>query len=398
MMPQQLALPGFGGGQSLGNARGVVIIDTSLAQRAAVALRRVGQDMSKAFKPLETTLKNLGRDFEKMKRSIAALGAGAGITAALGLNAARDVRNYRIQFNALLKDEIEAEAVMRSLTKQANRFGIEVNEVWQLGRSLIPVLEDGAESLDVWVKRAALLASTNPLKGTTDAVRAIQEFLAGQPISIQRLFNIDPNLIEEAQDQFEDVGEQLDFILEKMGANEDAAEAMANEWVSLKNELKLALAEGFTPLLETLAPIVREFTAMLTELRETNPELLKFGAGLISVVAVGAPLILFLGKVIGLLKTIKALSIAPTLGKAGVLGAAVAGGAAAGVGIARGIGRATGDERLQEFGLSDAFETFKQMLFLAADTYTKYSVIVITLLSKAVAGIVRAFALASCPF
>lgn len=380
------------GGQNLGNAHGVITIDTSQPKQAAVTLRRVGRNMGEAFKPIQTGINRVRADIKKMNREILAIGAGASITAALGLDAARDVRNYRIQFESLLKDEKEAAEVMRSLTDQANKFGIEVNEVWQLGRSLIPVLEDGAESLDVWVKRAALLASTNPLKGTTDAVRAIQEFLAGQPISLQRLFNIDPNLIKQAQSQFEDVGEQLDFILGKMGATEEGAEAMANEFVSLRNEIKQALAVGFTPLLETLGPIVRQFTELITQLRETNPEILSFGAGLISVVAVGAPLLVFLGKVIDSLQTIKSLSIAPTLGRAGVYGAAVAGGAAAGVGVARGIGRATGDERLQEFGIKDAIETFKQALFIVVDMYTKFTTTVIIVMSRGVEGFVKALA------
>lgn len=376
----------------LGNAHGVISIDTSPAKRAAIELKRVGREMGVAFKPVETTIKRLQSDLKALRRGIAALGAGAGIATVLGVNAARDIRAYRIQFEALLGDEKEAADVMRTLTDQANRFGIEVNEVFQLGRSLIPVLEDGAESLDVWVKRAALLASTNPLKGTTDAVRAIQEFLAGQPISIQRLFNIDPNLIKEAQDMFTDAGEQLDFILGRMGATEDAATAMANEFVTLTNEIKLALATAFTPLLETLGPIVRQFTEMIAGLRETNPELLTFGAGLVSVVAVGAPLLLFLIKVIDSLKMIKALSIAPTLGKAGVFGAAVAGGAAAGVGAVRAVGRATGDERLQKFGIKDAFETLKQALFVVTNMLTQGVTAWVVIVSKGVSMIVKAFA------
>ena len=392
-MPTQLALPGMAGG--LGHAHGVVSIDTSSATAAAVTLRRVGQDMGKAFKPVQTTITRLRGDLRMMSREIAAIGAGATITAVLGLNAARDVRNYRIQFRALLKDEQEAERVMRGLTDQANRFGIEVNEVWQLGRSLIPVLEDGAASLDDWVVRAALLASTNPLKGTTDAVRAIQEYLAGQTISLQRLFNIDPNMIADAQAQFEDVGEQLDFILSKMGANEDAAAAMANEWVSLRNELKLALATGFTPLMETLAPIVRQFTELLSSLRETNPEILALGAGLISIVAVGAPLLVFLGKGIDSLQTIKALSIAGSLGRAGVYGAAIAAGTAAGVGATRAIGSATGDERLQKYGLKDVIETIKKAIFIVVDMLTKAETLWVSIVSKAVAGIVKAFAFAT---
>jgi len=392
-MPTQLALPGMMGG--LGHAHGSISIDTSLAERAAVTIKRVGRDMGESFKSLQTSVNRLGSDIKAMNRELMAIGAGAGLVTAFGLNAARDVRNYRVQFRALLKDEQEADRVMRSLTDQANDFGIEVNEVWQLGRSLIPVLEDGAESLDQWVTRAALLASTNPLKGTTDAVRAIQEYLAGQTISLQRLFNIDPNLIAEAQAQFEDVGEQLDFILGQMGANEDAARAMANEWVSLRNEIKMALAEGFTPLLETLAPLVRRFTNLLQNLRETNPEILSFGAGLITVVAVGAPLLVFLGKVIESLRTIKSLSIAGSLGKAGVYGAAVATGGAIGIEAVQAAGRATGNEQLQQYGIKDAIETIKKAILVVSDMLTKMAVIWVSVVAKGAAEFAKAITYAT---
>ena len=76
---------------------------------------------------------------------------------------------------------------------------------------------------------------------------------------MQRLFNVDPNLIAEAQAQFQGVGEQLDYILGRMGATEEGAKEMADAWVGVKNELRLALTDGFTPLLETIQPLLVQF-------------------------------------------------------------------------------------------------------------------------------------------
>ncbi len=372
-------MPVFGGlfgvagiGAELGTARGAIVIDTSQAQSAAQTMRRVGQDIEQSFTGIGGTIQGIGKQIKSFQRELTVLGAAAGAITGFGLGSARDLRNYRVQFGALLGDYGKAERVMTRLTEQANRFGMEVTEVWQLGRSLIPVLEDGADTLDVWVKRAALLASTNPLKGTTDAVRAIQEYLAGQPRSLQFLFNVDPNLIQEAQRASQDYGEQLDYILTRMGATEEGALAMADAWVAVRNELKLLVGTAFTPFLQELQPILRGVSDFISRLRESDPELLTFGAGLVGAAAAAAPLLIVLGQVIGALGKIKGLVAAvPLLGKLGVTGAALAVGAGAGVGIARGIGTATGDERMAGINLSDIGETIKQAAFVAVDTLNK---------------------------
>jgi hypothetical protein len=383
---------GGAGAQSLGTAKGSIVIDTSQAEQAVGAVRRVGQNMAQSLGSASTGVNKFVKDIRSLRSELLMLGtAAAGITL-FGLGSAKELRNYRVQFNQLLGDERKAAEVMERLTDQANRFGLEITEVWQLGRALIPVLEDGAASLDVWVKRAALLASTNPLKGTTDAVRAIQEYLAGQPRSLQFLFNVDPNLIQEAKNQYSDVGQQLDYILTRMGATEKGAEQMADAWVSVKNELKLVMATAFTPLLEALQPILHSLAELLSNIRETAPGLLSLGAGFASIVAVGAPLLVFLGQVIGSLQKIKTLiptikAAGPALGKLGLYGGAVAAGGAAGIGIVRGIGRATGDERLQNYALKDAWTTVKQAIFVVHDMMTKVGEMVAIVLAKAGLGL-----------
>jgi len=375
-MPLQPFLPGMGGAAGahrMGRAHGVIEIDTSPLRRGLMEVKRVGQQMGDAFKGMRTQIRNVNDDISKMRRELGMISAGAGLLTGIGLAEARTLRQYRITFTQLLGDVDSANRLMEDLTKEANRFGIEVNEVWQLGRALLPVLDDGAETLDEWVKRAALLASTNPLKGTTDAVRAIQEYLAGQPRSLQYLFNVPPELIQEAKQQYQDVGDQLDYILRQMGATETAAEEMANAWIGVRNELKLTLAEGFTPLLEGLRPILTDFREFISTLRDTHPELLNIAAGFTVFTGTATTTLLVLNQVLGALQKIKGLSIAPALGAVGAYAGALAIGTAGGLAVSRGIGRATGRQDMAQENLQSIIETLKQAVIVAVDTWTKAS-------------------------
>ena len=218
-MPIQPFLPGLAGGggaggHRLGRAHGIIEISTAAAERAVVKIRRVGQQMSDAFKPVGQTIQGVQRDIASMKQELTGISVGAGLLTGFGLKAARDVRNYRIRFRELTGDFESADELMEDLKEQANLFGIELTEVYQMGATLLPVLEGGTAELDEWVKRAALLQTLNPMKNTRDAIRAIQEYLAGQERSLQYLFNIPPEAIQEAKAQFTDAGDQLDYLFE----------------------------------------------------------------------------------------------------------------------------------------------------------------------------------------
>ncbi|HKI69924.1 MAG TPA: hypothetical protein VKA67_10070, partial [Verrucomicrobiae bacterium] len=236
------------GQNSLGFAKGSIIIDTSGAQGAAMTMRRVGQDIRGSLDNAGRGAMSFSEGIRAIRSELVAVGAAGAILTKIGLDGAKSIRNYRVSFTQLLGDERQATELMRQLTDQANMFGLEVEETWQLARALLPSLEGNTEELGKFVTQAALLASTNPLKSTVDASRAIQEYLSGQTISLQRLFNVDPNIIAEAQAQFEGVGDQLDYILNRLGATEEGALQMADAFVGTKNELKLLLSEGFTPL------------------------------------------------------------------------------------------------------------------------------------------------------
>lgn len=420
-------------GRGLGQAIGSIRIDTSGAESAANRMRSIGRNIADSIKPasdgvstfiartqqigtntagidvfirkmreagvqVKTTrlsLSDIGKGINVVRGELIALGAGAAILGKIGLSGAKSIRNYRTSFANLLGDEKQAVALMGQLTDSANDFGIEVEEVWQLARALLPTLRGNTAELNTFVKRAALLASTNPLKSTADAARAIQEFLAGQTISLQRLFNVDPNIIEEAKNQFKDVGSQLDFILNRLGATEEGARAMADATVGVKNELKLLLAEGFTPLFQALQPILTRFREFIQNLRETSPQVLTIGASFVTATAAITPMVLVLGRVLEVAQKLKALNLAANLGgigpalvKAGLLGGAAVVGANIGLQVGKGIGRATGNEQIANTTFQDVATTFKRIVFIVASAISSLSAKIVTGVSRAVAAFI----------
>src|SRR5690606_34962306 len=147
---------------------------------------------------------------------------------------------------------------------------------------------------------------------------------------------------QEAQNQVNTGGHHLDYILLRLGATEEGATAMANACVGVRHELKLARAEGFTPLVQDLPPLPTAFRASVQERRQSNPEILTLGAGMTSAAAAGAPLLLLLGQMLSLLEKIRAIkrpaSLLAALGVVGGTGVAVAGGVGVGIQATRAIG------------------------------------------------------------
>jgi hypothetical protein len=385
---------GAGGGRPLGVASGEIRIDTSQAERARVEIRRVGQDMATAFKPASNAIRAFGRDIQTMRGELLALSVASAGLVASGIKAVQTIRGAEIQFRALLGSEQMASRTMGQLDDLANKFGLRLRDVYSTANALLPVLKGNTDELDEWVSRAARLATRSPFAGTEkaadDATRAIAEFMAGQEISLQRLFNIAPDIIHQAVAQAEgDRGTALDLILERVGATEEAAKEMADTWqgamARLENATVKALDQAFRPMLDDfITPGIEKVADFVATLQEANPALLQIGVGAAGVIAVGAPLLLFLGAVITSLQTIRTLSIAPALGRVAGVGLATAGGFLLGAAGTRAIGRATGNEDLANLSNQEALgrilEFFKQL-----------AVIVAVLVDKALAPAIVAF-------
>jgi hypothetical protein len=371
-----------GGGASLGTARGAIIISTEGVSRAAVEVRRVSGDVERSFEKIgqsaDRNAREAGRSFQGLSGTLRSLRGellGVSLVAGgflkFGIDAATSLRGMRIQFREMLGDEQKATVVMGQLREQADKYGLSMQDVNATAAALLPSLQGNTAELDKWVSRAARLSTKGPFAGTEkasrDATRAIAEFIAGQEISLQRLFNITPNVIAQAKaESGGDVGRALDLILEKVGATERGAMDMGNSFQGAMNRARNAAIEaldaGFTPILdEFLTPAVEKATEFLSVLQRTNPELLTMGAGLTTITAVGAPVLLFLGQMVQTLGALARLGIAGGLGLS--VGAGAIAGTAAGFQGVRAIGRATGDERLQNADMSDFFKALNNMAF-----------------------------------
>jgi len=369
---------GVGSGRSLGVATGSIRIDTSQVEQAGVTVKRVSGEITQAFGQAGRGVQAFGKDIQAMRGELVAISLASASFVKLGIDAAQSLRGARIQLRELLGSEAKADAVMKSMAAQANKFGLNLAETNSLAIALLPQLKGNTAELDKWVDRAARLSAKGPFGGTEraakDATRAVAEFISGQTISLQRLFNINPAVVQEAIAKAGgDEGKALDLILNKIGATEQAAVDMGNTFagamIRAKNAATIALDEGFAPILDKfLTPGLNILTEWVMTLSETNPLILEFAAGFTAVAATGAPLLLILGQVITSLEKIRALSIAPSLAKVGLTGLAVAGGVGVGIEATRAIGRTTGNEQAANADVNQLVAVLKQAALLAANS------------------------------
>lgn len=378
-----MSLPS-GPSNSLGIARAQITMDLSALLAAQAQIRTIAGQMSRDISGIGGTigggagggLNQLGQSARQaqgflggLRTEVLALGATGGLVTKFGLDAALSVRNYGVAFTQFTGSQKESSKLMSELTKKADEFGLEVEGVWQLGRSLLPILKGNTAELDKWVVRGAMLRSVFPAAQKGAETRAISEFMAGQTMSMQRLFNIPPSIIAQAKAQFSDIGDQIDFILQRMGATEAGARQMANGFVSVTNELKLAAATGFEPLFKAMQPVLHGFTEFLQGLRDTNPGILTFGAGVAAIAAVGAPSLLLLNQMVIAAQKLKVLG---ALGAGGLYAGAALAGATIGVQTMRGIGQATGNESLKSTSLQSVFKSYAQVAFIEMVGIVKY--------------------------
>lgn len=360
---------GATGGANMGVATGTITLNTSQLAQAVATARGLAQQLNQAMNQAgagatraNTGFAQMAANLRSVNTELLAIGAGAGLLTKLGLDGAMNLRNYNIAFRQFVGSQKEAEALTNRLIEAANRYGLEWENTVQLGRALLPSLKEGAKDLDSWISRAARLRSLFPTATRGSETIAISEFLAGQTTSLERRFNVPRGLVDEAVAKFKDLGQALDYILERRGATEEAAVAMANAFVGVRNELTLLLAQGFTPLFQALQPVLKSFRDFLTMLRDTQPGAVTAGAGLITLAAAGAPALLLFNQLVSAAEKLKALGVLGGLGKAGGVG--LAAGAAVGLNTVgnRVIGSITGNKEQANTSLADSFTYFKNGL------------------------------------
>lgn len=427
------------GGRSLGQAAGSININTSPARKAVGEMRTIGRDIGRAMSPasqgvddfigrfrdgrirtfargvqqsfgqmvssIKSGARSVGQNLDRMGAGIRslrgelfALGAGAAILTKIGLGTAASLEESQIILEDMVGSQKEANILMDSLRKQANRAGIPFGDLLDASRRLLPTLNRNTAELERWIPIVRRVATLNRQEGISGAAFAINEALSSggtDLVSLAERFNISRVQLREALAQTGgDFAAALDLVLNRMGVLNTTADRMGETFGASLNRARDAasqlLAAGFQPLLQALTPILQRTADWLNRLRELNPEVVKIGGGLVAAVAAGTPFLLFLGQVLETMQKIKALGLAqhlaklgPLLGQVAVLGGAAIVGGNIGLQVGRGIGRATGNEQVANTTFQDVATTFKRVVFVVAAAISGLS-------AKIVSGVTRA--------
>lgn len=239
------------------------------------------------------------------------IGAGASLLTGIGLKFAGDMEVARIQLEAMTGSLAKGNALMERLRERGRQAGVPFQQMLTFATQLLPTLNRSTEELDRWfdiVRRTAVL-NRGPTGGIQGAAFSLREaFLSVQAggrdfVSLADRFNISKVALQRALDvSGGDFIKAMDAVLDQMGITTEMADRMAD---SFNNGLLLArdaalqlLGEGFGPLVAILGPMLQGAAEWMAQLRQTNPEVLALGAGLLVVVAAAAPLLLLMERLV----------------------------------------------------------------------------------------------------
>lgn len=393
------------GGQQLGTARGSVSIDLTDLRNTVGVARGVSQQVAQSFNAIDVaskkTLANLAsfsRGIGQIKSELTGLSIGAGIISGIGISTAASFQDSEVALRGLAGGAKQATTLVENLRKQARDAGLPFADMLAMARRLLPTFQGNVKELERWsdiIKRVAVL---NTQEGLAGAAFSVNEALVSQGrdlVSLAERFNISRSQIRaELEQNGGDFYQALDVVLQRMGITSDTARELGQTFNAsfrvAKDAALQLLAEGFTPLLQTLTPLLHQSAAWLATLRQTNPAIAQIGAGLTATVAVGAPLLLLFNQLVEAGTKLKTLGILGGLGRAGVLGGAVGVGAVAGVGIVNAVGSATGNQAQQNFSLNEAWLRLRQVMVIVAKGISDIDVMIRTTLVNALRTLVNA--------
>lgn len=375
-----------GGAQNLGTARGSIEISTSDLRNVAGVVRSVATDVSRqmgtidaAAKRTQATFLSLSRGIGQIKGELTGLSVGAGILTGLGVKTAANFQESAIKLAGMVGGMQKAQALMDDLRKKSAAAGIPFADMLATAERLLPTFQGNTKELERWYALVRRVSVLNATEGMTGAAFSINEAITSggtDLVSLVERFNISrAQLRAELAANGNDFYDALDKVLTRMGITNETALQMGQtfnaSFRAAKDAALQLLAEGFTPLLQVLTPILQKTALWLAQLRETNPAIAQLGAGLATVATVGAPALLLFNQLVEAGQKLKALGILGGLGRAGGVGLAVGAGVGLGIGATNAIGRATGNDQMANAGLSDLWKTVQQLLFNISWTVTK---------------------------
>lgn len=335
----------------------------------------------------ESRITRLSNGIGKMQAELVGLSIGAGLLVGAGLRAAGAFENAEVLLQGIAGGIKEGNALMEQLRQKAKAAAVPFSDILNASTQLLPTFEGNTKKLNDWLDIARRVAVLRPSEGMQGAAFSLNEMLGSVKdgnmdlISLADRFSISKSAFREAMKEFDgDALRAMDSVLNKMGITADTSERMAETFTAsfavAKDAVTQLLAVGFTPLLQALTPLLQASADYLSTLRETNPEILALGAGLITVAAVGAPALLLFNQLVEAGTKLKALGILSGLGgaalKAGVYGGAAYAGGSVGLGLARGIGTMTGDERVANTEWSDIGRAAEQAIYIVVAKLTEF--------------------------
>lgn len=312
-----------------------------------------------------TSLGKINKGLKEVQSSIMGISVAAGALAVGGLAASNSIRKLEVQFAALLGSQEKAAAEMQKLRKFADDLNVPYTQVLEAAAALTPLVKASGAEFNKLLITTQKLATIDPAQGVQGARVALSEFMSGDITSIFRRFELGVGkdayrkIVEESAGDVNKMLDGLNEILDKTGITTDAIREMADPFALLADEGKLALDAAFRPfLMDFLIPAVKELTGFLRGLRETSPEILKFGAGFTIAVAAAAPLLGIMTSLISSAKTLKMLNAGGgILGKLAGGAGLIAKGATAGVGAIGGglVAKSIADSDFQKVNVKNAF-------------------------------------------
>lgn len=394
-----------GGAQNLGTARGSIEISTSDLRNVTGVVRSVASDVSRQMGAIDVATKRtqaqftaLSRGIGQIKGELTGLTVGAGALTGLGIKTAGSFQESAIKLAGMVGGMQKAQALMDDLRKKSAAAGIPFADMLATAERLLPTFQGNTKELERWYALVRRVSVLNATEGMTGAAFSVNEAITSggtDLVSLVERFNISrAQLRAELAANGNDFYDALDKVLTRMGITNETALQMGQtfnaSFRATKDAAMQLLAEGFTPLLQVLTPILQKTALWLAQLRETNPAVAQVGAGLATVATVGAPALLLFNQLVEAGQKLKALGILGGLGRTGGVGLSVAAGVGLGIGATNAIGRATGNEKMANAGLSDLMLIIRKLISNIAFTLTELDRLIRTGLIGALRAMVNA--------
>jgi hypothetical protein len=341
---------------------------------AAQGMKRADDSVVKlgvSLKRLNNTrLDRVTEGLERIQGVVAAVSVAASGATLFGTQQARQMQNQIKQIEVLLGGTEIAQKQIESLRQLSDDLKSPFAPMLDSLAQMAPLIKSTGADADRLMMVANQLAVLDPSQGAFGARIALSEFFSGDIMSLMRRFDISfagrdelNQIVDDANGDVNEMLRALEELFNSAGLTRDAMLEInaVDPFPRLKSNLQEAMATAFNPFLnQHVIPTVEGFNEFLTNIRQTNPELLAMAGGMTASVAGGSALLLVLTQIASAYKAIKDSALLAggaqnKFIKAGVTVAALGVGVEAGKGIATRLAdMGIGNQRLRSDSGEDA--------------------------------------------